>query len=87
MSDIEEPNEQGSQDAGSAVGGFNADDSNIVPPLDLNLDLDFVSLSGTPQRVSGLEWLPDTLAADLVEANSVLVPKGKRIKPGDRDYN
>ena len=74
----QEPDEQASQDALSAV------DSNIVPPLDLNLDLDnFVSSSATPQRVSGLEWLQDTLADDVVESNSVLVPKGRCGKPGD----
>ena len=81
MSNIIGTNEQDSQEAVSAV------DSDIVPSLDLNLDLDFVPSSATPQRVSGLEWLQDTLADDVVETNSVLVPKGRRGKPGDRDYN
>ncbi len=52
MSNNEEHNEQGSQDAGSAVNGSVAKDNNVVPPLDLNLDLDLVSSPGTHQRVS-----------------------------------
>ncbi len=84
MSNIEE---QGSQDAGSVAIGSVAEDSNKVPPPDLHLDLDLISLSGTQQRVSGLEWLPDTLADDVMEANSILVPKRRRDTPGNRDYN
>ena len=85
MENIE--NQQGNQDAGSLADGTNTENSNIVPPLDLNLDLDLVSSPGTPQHVSGLVWLSDTLANDVVEANSILVPKGRRDMPGNRDYN
>ena len=87
MSDNEEHNQQGSQDARPVVDGFNADNSNMVLPLDLNLDLDLISSSSTPQRMSGLEWLSDTLTDDVVEANSILVPKGRCNTPGNRDYN
>ncbi len=34
-----------------------------------------------------LEWLPDTLADDVVEANSILVPNGRHDTPGNCDYN
>ena len=84
MSNLEE---QGSQDARSVANGSVAEDSNEVPPLDLHLDQDLISSSGTQQRVSGLEWLADTLDDDVVEANSILVPKGMRGTPGNRDYN
>ena len=84
---IDYQNKQGSQDARSVENDSVAEDSNEVPPLDLHLDQDLISLPGTQQRVSGLEWLPDTLADDVVEANSILVPKGRRDTPGNQDYN
>ena len=81
-------NQQDDLHAGAAADDANADEDSIIPPLaDLNLDVDLVRSTDTPQRVSGLEWLPDTLADDVVEANAVLVPKDRRGKPGDRDYN
>ncbi len=77
MSDNEDQNELGSQDTRSVTIGSVAEDSNNVLPLDLHLDQDIISLSGTQQRKSGLEWLLDTLADDAVEAKFYFGTQGK----------